>query len=56
MMPKRQPPPGCEPGEVHVARGSIYGTRLTVTPEEMHTVQKTNNLCIPHERLGQLSA
>ena len=27
MMPKRQPPPGCEPGEVRVARGSIYGTR-----------------------------
>ena len=26
-MPKRQPPPGCEPGEVRVARGSIYGTR-----------------------------
>ena len=26
MMPKRQPPPGCEPGEVRVARGSIYGT------------------------------
>ena len=22
MMPKRQPPPGCEPGEVRVARGS----------------------------------
>ena len=27
MMPKRQPPPGCEPGEMRVARGSIYGTR-----------------------------
>ena len=27
MMPKRQPPPGCESGEVRVARGSIYGTR-----------------------------
>ena len=27
MMPKRQPPPGCEPGEGRVARGSIYGTR-----------------------------
>ena len=27
MMLKRQPPPGCEPGEVRVARGSIYGTR-----------------------------
>ena len=27
MMPMRQPPPGCEPGEVRVARGSIYGTR-----------------------------
>ena len=27
MMPKRQPPPGCEPGEVRVARGTIYGTR-----------------------------
>ena len=27
MMPKRQPPPGCEPGEVRVARGSTYGTR-----------------------------
>ena len=27
MMPKRQLPPGCEPGEVRVARGSIYGTR-----------------------------
>ena len=27
MMPKRQPPPRCEPGEVRVARGSIYGTR-----------------------------
>ena len=27
MTPKRQPPPGCEPGEVRVARGSIYGTR-----------------------------
>ena len=27
MMPKRQPPPGCEPGEVSVARGSIFGTR-----------------------------
>ena len=27
MMPKQQPPPGCEPGEVRVARGSIYGTR-----------------------------
>ena len=27
MMPKRQPPPGCEPGEVRVAGGSIYGTR-----------------------------
>ena len=27
MMPKRQPPPGCEPGEVRVARGSFYGTR-----------------------------
>ena len=27
MMPQRQPPPGCEPGEVRVARGSIYGTR-----------------------------
>ena len=26
-MPKRQPQPGCEPGEVRVARGSIYGTR-----------------------------
>ena len=26
-MPKRQPPPKCEPGEVLVARGSIYGTR-----------------------------
>ena len=23
MMPKRQPPPGCEPGQVCVARGSI---------------------------------
>ena len=29
MMPKRQPPPGCELGEVRVARGSIYGTRDT---------------------------
>ena len=27
MMPKQQPPPGCEPGEVREARGSIYGTR-----------------------------
>ena len=27
MMPIRQPPPGCGPGEVRVARGSIYGTR-----------------------------
>ena len=27
MMPKRQPPPGCEPGEVRVARGSFRGTR-----------------------------
>ena len=27
MMPKRQPPPGCENGKVRVARGSIYGTR-----------------------------
>ena len=27
MMSKRHPPPGCEPGEVRVARGSIYGTR-----------------------------
>ena len=27
MMPKRQPPPGCEPGEARVARGSFYGTR-----------------------------
>ena len=27
VMPKRQPPPGCEPGEVRVARRSIYGTR-----------------------------
>ena len=27
LMPKRQPPPGCEPGEVRVARGSIHGTR-----------------------------
>ena len=27
MMPKRHPPPGCEPGEVRVARGSIRGTR-----------------------------
>ena len=27
MMPKQQPPPGCGPGEVRVARGSIYGTR-----------------------------
>ena len=27
MMPKRQPPPGFEPGEVRVARGCIYGTR-----------------------------
>ena len=26
-MPKRQPSPRCEPGEVRVARGSIYGTR-----------------------------
>ena len=26
MMPKRQPPPGCEPEEVRVARGSISGT------------------------------
>ena len=26
-MPRQQPPPGCEPGEVRVARGSIYGTR-----------------------------
>ena len=26
MMPKRQPPPGCEPGEMRVARGNIYGT------------------------------
>ena len=27
IMPKRQPSPRCEPGEVRVARGSIYGTR-----------------------------
>ena len=27
MMPKRQPPPGCEPGELRMARGSIYGAR-----------------------------
>ena len=27
MMPKRQPPPGCEPGEVRVARGCTYGTQ-----------------------------
>ena len=27
LMPKRHPPRGCEPGEVRVARGSIYGTR-----------------------------
>ena len=27
MMPKRQPPPGCEPGEVRVVRGSIFGIR-----------------------------
>ena len=27
MMPKHQPPPGCEPGEVRVARGNICGTR-----------------------------
>ena len=26
-MSKRQPRPGCEPGEVRVARGSINGTR-----------------------------
>ena len=26
-MPRQQPPPGCEPGEVRVARVSIYGTR-----------------------------
>ena len=32
MMPKRQPPPGCEPGEVRVARGSIYGTRTLRYP------------------------
>ena len=27
MMPKQQPPPGCELGEVRVARGSIFGVR-----------------------------
>ena len=27
-MPKRQPPAGCEPGEVRVARGNIDGTRV----------------------------
>ena len=30
-MPKRQPPPRCEPGEVRVARGSINGTLLVST-------------------------
>ena len=27
MMPKQQPLPACEPGEVRLARGSTYGTR-----------------------------
>jgi hypothetical protein len=26
-MPVSNPPPGCQPGEVRLARGSIYGTR-----------------------------
>ena len=27
MMPKQQPPLGCESGEMRVARGCIHGTR-----------------------------
>ena len=27
VVPEQQAPPGCEPGEVRVARGSLYGTR-----------------------------
>ena len=49
MMPKRQPPPGCEPGEVRVARGSIYGTRDASRSWYQHLRDKLASKCRVHE-------
>ena len=48
MMPKVNPPPGALPGEVRVARGSIYGTRDAGRSWYVHcrkTVKEKYNMC-----------
>ena len=49
MMPKRQPPPGCEPGEVRVARGSIHGTRDAGRSRYQHFRDRLANKFRVHE-------
>ena len=49
MMPRRQPPPGCEPGEVRVARGSICGTRDAGRSWYQHFRDRLANTLRVHE-------
>ena len=46
---KRQPTPGCEPGEVRVARGSIYGTRDAGRSQYQHFRDRLANKFRVHE-------